>query len=411
MAEQSRPAGTGQHPGRATAARAWRGLKIEPQPGYRTPSLPTPVIERATSWPATERDRAQVLAALDAMNADVIGKEQARRRFGVVLPLDLAGCAGQNWQQRWQASGANDSPRDWQWLVPGHQETAYRVCQLTDASGRLILLDVIRPSYRWLFQSYAGTLFERFEKVRDPDGFAALDVVCTQMTPHFTPTDRRQAYVQLSRMLMHNGGRLADITLEDCIESSRAQIEHAKKNHTHWYPLIRQAGILSAQTPPTIIAASRRGQLSVAEIVDNYEIACEPIRDPPVDYLSERAPALDYTSLVALASKSIQAVLARSGAARAGHRLAAPLGCGRPPLEAAPGHGATRQLPPRCATRGSLGDPDGGARLLRRPGALGVGRTRALGRLGGAVPGHLPRYHRDDEAAAAQRGPHASTHP
>ena len=43
------------------------------------------------------------------------------------------------------------------------------------------------------------------------------------------------------------------------------------------------------------------GQRSPEELIDRYELVCQPIRDLLVDYLRERQPALDYTSLHALA--------------------------------------------------------------------------------------------------------------
>ncbi|MCF8786922.1 site-specific integrase, partial [Rhodococcus ruber] len=43
------------------------------------------------------------------------------------------------------------------------------------------------------------------------------------------------------------------------------------------------------------------GQKSPAELIDRYSIACRPIRDLLVEYLRERQPAVDYSSLVRLA--------------------------------------------------------------------------------------------------------------
>ena len=289
--------------------RGFRPSRVpELPPTFSTPRLATPVIERASRWPATDTDRHQVLDAVDALGLDADTRSMRERRHAVGLLLDwLASFEGDSWQQRWQRSGANDQPRSWQQLVPvSGRNRSYRATQFSGAAMRLILSDTIRPSYQWLFQSYGPNLYTRFEKVRDPAGFAALDDVYAQMTPRFLPTNRRTAYVELSRMLIHNGSLLADITLADCIEASRASIEFAKKNHTHWYALLRQAGILPITTTPTIIAASRRGQLTVTEMVDQYELVCTPVRDLFVDYLYERAPWLDYSSLRQLSTKLIQ---------------------------------------------------------------------------------------------------------
>ncbi len=104
---------------------------------------------------------------------------------------------------------------------------------------------------------------------------------------------------------MHNGGHLSDITLADCIEAYRAQTSYSARQHSHWYLLLGQVGILPADAPPSVWAASRRGPLTVEELVDGYDVTCGPIRDLLVDYLHERQAALDYSSLRQLASKLV----------------------------------------------------------------------------------------------------------
>jgi integrase len=44
-----------------------------------------------------------------------------------------------------------------------------------------------------------------------------------------------------------------------------------------------------------------QGQLTDAELIDQYVIACQPVRDLLVEYLGERRPSLDYASLKTLA--------------------------------------------------------------------------------------------------------------
>lgn len=278
------------------------------QPRSRVPELATPVIARTDLWPASLRSHEQLIAAMGELDGHRDAKERARRRLALGLLLDwLGGFAGDSWQQRWLASGADAAGRDWPNLVTFRGvNKAYRVTQMTGATSRLILLDAIRPSYSWLFATIAGTLYERFRDIRDPAGFAALDAECARTTPRFTPTDQRSAYVQLSRILVHTGGRLADITVDDCIEASRAQQQYHHKNQTHWYPLLRQAGILPETSPPSMKAVTRRGQLSIVELVDAQHVECRPVRDLFVDYLAERAPGLDYSSIVALVSKLVR---------------------------------------------------------------------------------------------------------
>lgn len=273
---------------------------------FLTPALPTPSLARASTWPATDRTHQQIVSDVEGLHPGAGTKEHQRRRAGVELLLGwLDGFTGDSWQQRWLASSANDAGKAWTDLVlPGGPPGPDARAQLTGAVGRLILLEAIRPSYAWLYQAPSGPLYAQVRDRRDPGGFAALNRLC-EATARFTVGDRQLAYTQLARILVHNGGQLADITVPDCVEAYRAQTGYSSRNHSHWYQLLRQAGILPADSPPTIYAASRRGQLSVEELVDGYEIACRPVRDLFVDYLHERQPGMDYTSLRQLIAKLI----------------------------------------------------------------------------------------------------------
>ena len=44
------------------------------------------------------------------------------------------------------------------------------------------------------------------------------------------------------------------------------------------------------------------GQLTAGELVDRYDLACRPVRDLLVDYLRERQPGIDYSTLTGLAT-------------------------------------------------------------------------------------------------------------
>lgn len=157
-------------------------------------------------------------------------------------------------------------------------------------------------SYQWLYRLRSAKVLTRFRALHDPEGFATLDAICDG-TERFTALDRSFAFHQLTRILMHNGGRLADITVADCIEAYRAEIGYSARQHSHWYLLLGQAGMLPADSPPSIWAASRRGQLQVEELVDGYDLECRPVRDLLIEYLRERQASMDYTSLRQLASK------------------------------------------------------------------------------------------------------------
>ena len=286
-----------------------RGPKTMRQPSreheFRTPALPTPRLERPTGWAETARSHEEMLAAVDVLEAAASGKERARRRAGVAKLLDwLSRFDGETWQQRWIASPLDAAGAAWtdHVDVPGLRTQEDRRGQLTGAVGRLLLLGALRPNYRWLYQVHSSSIVQRYRDLHDPAGFAALDRLC-QATSGLTIGDRQVAFHQLTRILIHNGGRLADINVEDCVEAYRAQTGYTTRQHSHWYVLLRDAAILPVGAPPTVQAAARRGQLTVEELVDGYGVSCLPVRDLLVDYLHERQPGMDYTSLRQLSSK------------------------------------------------------------------------------------------------------------
>ena len=279
---------------------------------FLTPSLPTPVIARSTVWTASQQSLEEVLTGIEALETGASPRELDRRLRDTHVLLDwLRTFPGESWQQRWLASGAETAGKAWPDLLSAQMPDerlpnapAKARSLATGSAGRLILLDVIRPGYDWLYSSPSGALFPRFERLRDPEGFAAVNARC-DADARMTATDRRAAMVQLCRILMHNGGLMTGITLADCVEAYRAQSRYGSRQHAQWYWLLRELGILAADSPPTIHAASRRGQLTIQEIVDGYDIAHRPIRDLFVDYLHERAAGLDYSTIRQLASKLI----------------------------------------------------------------------------------------------------------
>ena len=283
--------------------------KLSGEHDFLTPPLPTPTIARPTVWAASQQSVEEVLAVVEALEAGASSRKELLRRLrGVETLLAwLLRFDGESWQQRWLASGADTAGRAWPDLVEVEEtltDPKKIRAQATGAAGRLILVDVIRPSYDWLYGSSSSTLYHRFEQLRDSSGFAAIGARC-QADQRMASTDRRAALIQLCRILMHNGGLLAEITLADCVEAYRAQTGYSSRLHSRWYALLREESILPQDSAPTIHAASRRGQLTVAEIVDGYNIACTPIRDLFVDYLRERQPGLDYSTIRQLASKLI----------------------------------------------------------------------------------------------------------
>lgn len=279
------------------------------RPRAATPALPTPVIARPTVWPASQMSYEEVLDAVRDLDLEIANGARSPKflRSQVLFAEHLLGWlltfAGESWQQRWHASGANTAGRGWPALATGLD--AQKRGHFVNAAGKLLLLDVIRPDYSWLYATVAELhLFRRLRALRDPAGFAAIEALC-EADARLQPTDRREALTQLTRMLVHNGGTLADITVPDCVEAYRAQDGYSARNHARWYTLLRQGEFLPTDSPPTVWAASRRGQFTIEEMVDRYDVTCRPIRDLFVAYLYERRPGMDYNSIRYLAAKLV----------------------------------------------------------------------------------------------------------
>lgn len=244
----------------------------------------------------------EAVRALELANGTTSPKQvRSQVLFAEALLGWLLRFPGESWQQRWHTSGADAAGKDWTALAAEPDKHGYLVA----AAGRLLLLDVIRPDYSWLYATHATPrLYERLRALRDPAGFATIERLC-DADARMLPSDRRHALNQLTRMLIHNGGTLSEITLPDCIEAHRAQDGYRGRSQPRWYTLLREAAILPADSPPTIFAAARRGQLTIEEMVDRYDVVCRPIRDLLIAYLYERRPAMDYNSIRYLAAKLV----------------------------------------------------------------------------------------------------------
>ena len=60
-------------------------------------------------------------------------------------------------------------------------------------------------------------------------------------------------------------------------------------------------GAFGQDAPAAMRVFSGRGQPTCEQLIDRYHIACQPVRDVLVDYLRERQPSVDFSSLQRLA--------------------------------------------------------------------------------------------------------------
>ena len=259
----------------------------------------------AGSWWQTRQHRDELTGRLLALFG-VTGEGRARdttRRRGLTKLLDwLERLPGDTWQDRWLASGADGAGIDWtdlplQGRSPVRHHLRDELC-----SGVLLLVcgQVIRPGYGWLLRQRQPLMLAQARTVLDADGFRGLEDEATEAAGWA----RSDALGKITWMVIRKGGLVSDITVGDCVELTEALQEHhfrGSAGRPLFYALLKKTGVLPALAPERLRVLRLDGRRSVEQIVDGYGIACRPVRDLLVEYLTERSPDLDHTSLRAVA--------------------------------------------------------------------------------------------------------------
>jgi hypothetical protein len=242
---------------------------------------------------------------------DSAGSQKQRRR-GLELVLDwLAGQPGETWQDRWLASGADTAGAGWrqlpaQWLaVQGHQAKGHTEL-LCSALTVVICADMVRPSLTWLVASglRGGHLARLMAQASDVEGLARLRDLCDH-DPHLSSAAAGHVLHRVAVILAAKGGTVADITIGDVLELLDIETlihRTPMADGTAFYRMLRQMGVFGAEAPERLRALRSAGQQTPEELIDRYHLACRPVRDLLVDYLRERQPAIDYSTLRTLAA-------------------------------------------------------------------------------------------------------------
>jgi len=300
---------TAAAPARA-AARSWRLSAEALAVMEKFPPRPVPA-----SWDATAAGRSAVVRRMLAPPFPPDRETTRRtRKLAVLKILDWLGLhPGATWQERWDASGAGaDGTADWRDRMlddlgaagglgpPGRQVRSV----LGGGLAQLIGGDVLRPGLPWLLATAApARLAEEMGRTRDPAGIAALRgrwEASAVGRAAFTAAVERAALIMAAK-----GGLVGGITPGDCAQLLElcTQSHSAAGSPGHVYQLLYSAGVFPPGAPATVrmISAQAAGQLSAEQLVDRYDLACRPVRDLLVDYLRERQPGIDYSTLAGLA--------------------------------------------------------------------------------------------------------------
>ena len=166
--------------------------------------------------------------------------------------------------------------------------------------------DLIRPSLNWLVaaQFRRGSLTNIMAHCRDPEGFTQMQALCSA-DPDVSPAAATRTTYRASLILAAKGGAIADITIGDLLEllDAEAATLITAPGATHlFYRVLRTMNVFGSDAPATLRELRTLGQRTPEQLIDRYGLVCQPIRDLLVDYLKERQPALDYTSLDSLAN-------------------------------------------------------------------------------------------------------------
>ncbi len=288
----ARPVGSGQSGSSALAL------------ARRFPSRP-PVSD----WPGSGHTRSQLMSRLltEPFFIGSAGLQQNRRR-GLVRVLGwLEQQPGDTWQDRWLASSADVHGNvAWRSLPAQCESGTRRAATISEqvwlnirgAMSLLICADVVRPSLSWLLTPATPVgLVADLSRGRDPDGFARLAALARTDGSNCHTT--QLALRRIAAILAAHGGRIGDITVGDCLQLLDALEQRAAgpgARSPYFYQLLRTAGVF-ADNAPTARGLRTQGQLSCEQLIDRYRIACRPIRDLLVDYLRERQPGVDYSTL------------------------------------------------------------------------------------------------------------------
>ncbi len=282
-----------------------QGVLAPVSPSPHPPILRFPARPVVAHWPTTGADRAQVVAlAASAASPLAASPIYPARLRGLYLLLDwLTAQPGRSWQERWLASGADAAGERWaegpaSWLEAQSKFSRSRLELMTSSLLVIVGADIVRPSLTWLLTGgKKRKLARNLIRSRDPQGFGQLRLVC-EHDPAVSADAEMHTVYRCAVIVAAKGGTLGDITPGDVLEvlDLEADLRGRAPSGSATFKMLREMGVFGTGIP-TLQEVRSLPQRSVEELVDRYPIASRAMRSLLVDYLKERQPAIDYTTL------------------------------------------------------------------------------------------------------------------
>jgi hypothetical protein len=205
---------------------------------------------------------------------------------------------GATWQARWEAAGVEAVDGRWTGVLGLHKD--YEHYAVTAVFQALLCLRLIRPGYAWLVRQPFSSLAAQMRLTSDRRDFERLfETACATKVDG---TAAALAAMVIARLLAHTGGRMESLATEEFLVYAAATRQAGLSRnwglHTA-HQLLRTMAIIDG--PPLTVGITRRhGPRSVQELVELRHVACRPVRDLLVRYLTERSAGMDYASVLQL---------------------------------------------------------------------------------------------------------------
>jgi Phage integrase family len=229
---------------------------------------------------------------------------RSRRRIGSIKllawlePIEYSKVEESSWQERWDHLG--ESADDW--LAAAGAATPNERATLSLALQTLMLEGIIRPSYAWLLRTPQHKFYEKLRVTTEREHFEQL--LAAAPAAMVSAATVKQAQIVLGKICVHTGKHLHEITTVDILEFTEAARATGRFGCgvRVAHQLLRQVGWIT-DPPLTSGSAIRLRKPTVAERIESYGITCIEVRELLVQYLTERAVAIDYPSISQLTAR------------------------------------------------------------------------------------------------------------